>query len=71
VTDTGERPLKLFVWHGFGVSYTPGLAFAIARTKEEAREIVRRHLGEEPMEWGKCRVHRIEAGRCEINYGGA
>jgi len=35
-----ENNLKLFVWEDVLADYTPGIAFAIAETKEEAIELI-------------------------------
>lgn len=35
-----ENNLKLFVWRGVLVDYTSGIAFALAETEEEAREML-------------------------------
>lgn len=32
--------LKLFVWHEVFYDYTPGMAFALAETEEEARKLI-------------------------------
>jgi hypothetical protein len=66
-----ESKLKLFVWTEFCPGYTPGLAFALAYTKAEAKAAVVAIYGCEPSEWGKCRVHRVESGRAEAIGGGA
>jgi hypothetical protein len=65
-----EPKLKLFVWTGFCPDYTGGLAFALAYTKAEAKAAVVRVRGREPHDWGKLRVHRVEAGRAEAIAGG-
>ena len=65
-----EPKLKLFVWTCFCPSYTAGLAFALAYTKAEAKAAVVKAYGHEPREWGRCRVHRVEAGRAEAIAGG-
>ena len=66
------KKLKLYVWYGFCPDYSGGLAFAIAYSKGEAKEAVRKAYGKrEPHDWGKLRVHRVEAGRAEAISGGA
>jgi hypothetical protein len=65
-----EPKLKLFVWTGFCPDYTGGLAFALAYTKAEAKAAVVSVHGREPYDWGKLRVHRVEAGRAEAISGG-
>lgn len=35
-----EQKLKLFVWQGFAWDRQDGLAFAIAETEEEAKEMI-------------------------------
>lgn len=68
-SDGGDKKLKLYVWHGFQPDYSGGLAFAIAYTKAEAKAAVEKVYGR-VEEWGKLRVHRIEAGRAETIGGG-
>ncbi len=33
-----KKTLKLFIWRGVLIDYTPGIAFAMAHTADEARE---------------------------------
>jgi hypothetical protein len=35
-----KNKLKLFVWYGVLTDYTSGIAFAIAETEQEAREML-------------------------------
>jgi hypothetical protein len=35
-----EKDLKLFVWEDVLTDYTPGIAFALAETKEEAINLI-------------------------------
>jgi len=65
-----EPRLKLFVWTQFSPGYSPGLAFAVAANKAEAKAAVEAVYGR-VTEWGKCRVHKIESGRAEAVGGGA
>ena len=37
--------LKLYVWEDFCSDWTPGLAFAIANSEEEAKQMVAESLG--------------------------
>lgn len=48
--------LKLYVWEGFYPNYAGGLAFAIAETEEEAREMIIKNMDiaeEESPEWAE------------------
>jgi len=51
-----KSKLKLFVWEDFNSDYTrtPGLAFAIAPNKDEAKKIIIKKIGYDPGEgnWG-------------------
>lgn len=35
-----RKKLKLYVWHGVLYDYTPGIAFALATSPEEAKELI-------------------------------
>ena len=47
-----KKKLKLFVWDTFDPDYTSGLAFAIATTEQEAKNLFVQERGVEPLEWG-------------------
>lgn len=47
-----DTELKLFVWTDFAPDYTGGLAFAIAKTEEDARKMVIGQYGINPSDWG-------------------
>lgn len=38
-----SKKLKLFIWREIWCSYTCGIAFAIAYTVEEAREVIKKN----------------------------
>lgn len=42
--------LKLYVWEEFCTDYSPGLAFAIAKSEEDAKKQIIKKLGYEPAE---------------------
>lgn len=65
------KKLKLYVWYGFAPDWSGGLAFALAYSKAEAKAAVIKVRGREPSDWGKLRVHRVEAGRAEAIGGGS
>ena len=54
-----DRKLSLYVWPKFMPEYSAGLAFAIAETEEQAREMVICFKGYTPEDWGVCLVHDI------------
>jgi hypothetical protein len=54
-----ERKLMLYVWPKFLPDYTDGLAFAVAESEEQARELVALVKGYEPNEWGPCIVYSL------------
>lgn len=51
--------LKLFVWSGFCPDYTDGLAFAVAKTEDEARQMIGKERGFDPFEWGDLSIHSL------------
>ena len=63
---TGE--LKLFVWTDFSPDYTGGLAFAIAETKSEAKELVIKERGYGCDNWGTLEVKSIS--KCAYSVPG-
>lgn len=46
-----KRNLKLFVWTEVDCDWTCGIAFALAETAEEAREILRKMLSPHGRTW--------------------
>ena len=58
-----KNKLKLYIWDDFCSDYTSGLAFAIAETESEARELVRVACGDktgyDSSEWGDVKVKEI------------
>jgi hypothetical protein len=58
--------LKLFVWTGFAMDYTDGLAFAIAKTEKQARKVVIEYMGYDPSDWGDLKIRDLES---ECGYG--
>lgn len=65
-----EKKLKLYVWYGFQAGWSGGLAFALAHSAAEARAAVEKAYGFKVSNWGKLRVHRVEAGRAGGVRGG-
>ena len=49
--------LKLFVWTEFCPDYTDGLAFAVARTEAEAKQLILDARGYKVYQWGTLKVH--------------
>jgi len=62
--------MKLFIWTNFCPDYTSGLAFAIAKDEQEARELVIKEYGYEPYEWGELEVRRVDWRVARCVYGG-
>ena len=54
-----KTKLKLFIWTGFSPDYTDGLAFAIAEDEAEARKMIIKEYGLEPI-WGSLEVRRLD-----------
>ena len=65
------KDVKLFIWAGFCPDYTQGLAFAIAETETQARELIIEEYGYEPYEWGDLEIRdiNISVARC-VSGGG-
>ena len=40
-----KRQLKLYVWEDVLNGYTSGIAFALAETEEEARQLITKEMG--------------------------
>ena len=55
--DTNK--LKLYVWTGFSPDWADGLAFAIAKSEEEAREQVI-HVYGTVYTWGEVKVKPLK-----------
>ena len=53
--------LKLFVWNGFDPDYSDGLAFAIAKTENQARKAVIEYMGGTPYDWGDLEIRDLES----------
>lgn len=51
-----NNKLKLYVWNNFNPDYTSGLAFAVAASEQEARELVVKRNEREPYQWGDLTV---------------
>jgi hypothetical protein len=54
-----EQKLMLYVWPKFAPDYTDGLAFAVAESEEQARELVSLVKGYTPKDWGPCIVYPL------------
>jgi len=48
--------LKLFVWTEFQPDYSGGLAFAIAETEAQAREMIEKDYSWGVSEWGTLQI---------------
>jgi len=62
--------LKLFVWSGFSPDYSSGLAFAVAKSETEARELIELNRGYEVYTWGKLEILPINAKVARSVCGG-
>lgn len=52
--------LKLYVFTDFCTDYFPGLAVAVAKTEEEAIELIEKALGHRPWDWGNIEVLELD-----------
>lgn len=62
--------MKIFIWTEFSPDYTSGLAFAIAESEKEARELVIEHHGFCPSEWGVLEVRELDSPVARSVSGG-
>ena len=53
-----KKKLKLYVWEDFNPDWSSGLAFAIASSEKEAKDLILLDVVE-PAEWGKVTVHNL------------
>lgn len=62
--------LKLFVWPEFSPDYTDGLAFAIAETEKDAKDMIADQNGCLPNDLGPVEIRDIEPCAYFV-YGGS
>ena len=53
-----KKTLKLYVWDDFNPDWTSGLAFAIATSEKEAKELILKERYD-PTDWGTLTVHSL------------
>jgi len=64
--------LKLFVWDNFCPDYSPGVAFAIAESEQQAKEMITRYfdsvtrsvewpdpIKSEELNWGQVKTYKL------------
>jgi hypothetical protein len=64
--------LKLFVWDNFCPDYSPGVAFAIAESEQQAKEMIVKHFQSAPknkgwdaqitiesIPWGEVKTYKL------------
>lgn len=51
--------MELYIWTNFSPERTGGLAFAIAQNEAEARCLVIKEHGYEPMTWGDLDIRPV------------
>lgn len=66
-----KKKLSLYVWEDFMLDWSGGLAFAIAGSEEEARELIEVQYGFSPSEWGRLSVHDLVTPYANAVSGGA
>lgn len=54
-----SKKYQLYVWNEFNPDYTDGLAFAIAKSEEEARKLVETQRGVRVSTWGSLSIHPL------------
>ena len=67
--DYTDGKLKLYVWGEFCPDYTEGLAFAIAESLDEAKEMLKKDFGFESS-YGPVTEHEIKKTAYGV-YGGS
>ena len=67
-SDTGG--LKLFVWTDFSPDYIGGLAFAIAETESEAKELILKERGYEVYDWDWGTLEVKPISKCAYSVPG-
>ena len=65
------KPLQLYVWPRFAPDWSPGLAFAIAGSVDEAQRMVISELGYEPGEWGEVKAYPLTIEIAFARHGGS
>lgn len=66
-----KKKLKLYVWTGFSPDWTGGLAFAIAASEKEARELVIKAIGYNPVDWGSLEERSVGFRFAAAVHGGS
>ena len=61
--------MKLFVWNHFCPDWSDGLAFAIAETVDEAKQMIIEDTDTDFIEWGVCRELPIDGKVSYYVYG--
>jgi len=62
--------MKLFIWTGFCPDYTSGLAFALAKNRDDAEQQIEKALGYPPYEWGTLEIKRLDRRAAGCVTGG-
>lgn len=56
---------KLYIWTGFLSNWTGGLAFAVASSEADAREMIKKEYGLKIDNWGTLEVRGMsKCARC-------
>ena len=63
--------MKLFIWTNFAPNWSGGLAFAVAKNEAQARELIIKEHGFNPMYWGNLEVMRLNLPVARAVSGGA
>lgn len=67
-----KNKLELYVWTGFQPDWTDGLAFAIASSEAEAKQLVCERYGwGTPSVWGDLTIHPLNKKTAECVSGGS
>lgn len=64
-----RKKLMLYVWQEFSPDWSGGLAFSIASSEEEAREMIIKDRGFSPGDWGDLSIHEVKE-KCAFSVSG-
>ena len=68
--NAAKGVLRVYVWPWWAPDWTNGLAFAVACSENEAREMIIKENTFDPPTWGPCQVFDIVEKPAFCVYGG-
>jgi len=61
--------MKLYVWDAFSPDWSDGLAFALADSEEDAKQMIEEFKGRPVDEWGTVKVYDLTEKVCYFVHG--